>query len=101
MRPIYILAAAAAPVFAFQLQGCTRALAQEKVAKMDRKVELTIYANDFALVHEQRPIQLQNGDQKVQLTEVSKQLDPRSVMLGWANGSDLPAAISNSYDLGV
>jgi len=67
---------------------------------VNRTVELTIYPDDFALIHESRPIQLAGGDQKVQLTEVSKQLDPRSVMLDWSN-ADLPAPISNSYDLGV
>ena len=104
MRVSIILAAAAAPLFALQLQGCSRAMADSDSAKskpVDRTVELTIYPDDFTLVHEVRPVSLQNGSQKLQLTEVSKQLDPRSVMLDWPNNSDLPAPISNSYDLGV
>ena len=103
MRASIILAAAAAPLFALQLQGCSRAVAQTEAATTKpaaRTVELTIYPDDFALVHEARPIDLQSGSQKLQLTEVSKQLDPRSVMLDWADSS-IPAPISNSYDLGV
>jgi len=104
MRASFVIAAAAAPVIAFQLQGCSKAMAQGQSTKgpsaVNRTVELTIYPDDFALIHESRPIQLAGGDQKVQLTEVSKQLDPRSVMLDWSN-ADLPAPISNSYDLGV
>lgn len=104
MRASTILAAAAAPIFAFQIQGCAKAIAQTEQPKtqpVQRTVELTIYPDDFALVHESRPVQLATGTQKLQLTEVSKQLDPRSVMLDWERPSDLPAPISNSYDLGV
>lgn len=103
MRASFILAAAAAPLFAFQIQGCSKAVAhaEEPKDKAQRTVELTVYADDFALVHERRPVNLQSGEQKVQLTDVSKQLDPRSVMLNWNNAPDLPAPISNSYDLGV
>ena len=104
MRASFVIAAAAAPVIAFQLQGCSKAMAEGQSTKaptaVNRTVELTIYPDDFALIHESRPIQLTGGDQKVQLTEVSKQLDPRSVMLDWSN-ADLAAPISNSYDLGV
>jgi hypothetical protein len=105
MRAPYILAAVAAPLFALQLQGCSRAMAQSErtspTQPTQRAVELTIYPDDFALVHEVRPVQLQPGSQKLQLTEVSKQLDPRSVMLAWPSNSDLSAPVSNSYDLGV
>lgn len=99
-----LLLLAAAPVAALAIQGCSKLTAKAE-GRQDpapaRAVELTIYPDDFALVHEVRPINLQPGPQKLQLTEVSKQLDPRSVMLDWAEPAGLPAPASNSYDLGV
>lgn len=102
MRAFIILAATAAPILALQLQGCARAVAQSTAAQSpQRSVELTIYPNDFALVHESRPVSLEVGSQKLHLTEVSKQLDPRSVMLDWGSQTEIPSPISNTYDLGV
>ena len=106
MRSSFILAAAAVPVLGVQIQGCSSAIAQtdrnpQTPTQSQRTVELTIYPQDFTLVHESRAVQLQSGDQKLKLVDVSKQLDPRSVMLDWAQPSSLPAPTSNSYDLGV
>src|SRR5438477_10641875 len=62
-------------------------------------VELTVYKDDFGMVHEQRPSALQSGPNRLQVTEVSKQLDPQSVLLGWTGGqADI---VAHSYDLGV
>lgn len=95
--------AAVTPFVVLQISGCAKTVAKAEGPKTGapRQVELTIYSQDFAMVHETRPIQLQPGPQKVQLTDVSRQLDPRSVLLAWATAEDLPAPTSNSYDLGV
>ena len=95
---------AAVPLAALVVQGCSKITARaegQAEPPIVRQVELTIYQDDFALVHEVRPLHLQMGSQKLQLTEVSKQLDPRSVMVDWAEPAGLPAPTSNSYDLGV
>ncbi len=65
-------------------------------------VELTVYSEDFAMVHEVRPAELRSGSNLVRVPEVSTQLDPASVLLGWHGASgDLPTIVANSYDLGV
>lgn len=102
MRGFKFMAAAGVSAAAIQMMGCGHTVAKaEERAVVNRAVELTVYADDFALVHEKRPVQLTAGTQKIQLTEVSKQLDPRSVMLSWPEDAGLPAPTSNSYDLGV
>ena len=95
--------AAVTPFVVLPLSGCSKTVAKAQSNKEGhgRQVELTIYPEDFAMVHERRPIELKTGPQKLQLAEVSRQLDPRSVMLSWSKADDLPAPTSNSYDLGV
>ena len=61
--------------------------------------QLTVYKQDFGMVHEQRPSQLSSGDNRLQILEVSKQLDPQSVLLGWTGGQ--AEITAHSYDLGV
>lgn len=102
MRGSNWFVAAGAAACVVQLTGCERTVARAEERQVEKRaVELTVYAEDFALVHETRPIELKAGTQKVQLTQVSKQLDPRSVMLSWPESAGLPAPTSNSYDLGV
>src|SRR5579871_896289 len=65
-------------------------------------VELTIYNEDFAQVRELRPQTLTQGNNKLHVLDVSKQLDPQSVALHWqGEGANLPQLIAQAYDLGV
>lgn len=65
-------------------------------------VELTVYSQDFGMVREARPVRLAAGDNRLALPEVSSQLDPQSVLLGWAEPQPAGAEITaHAYDLGV
>jgi hypothetical protein len=67
-----------------------------------RSVELTVYAQDFGLVREVRPLQLAAGSSRVRLLDVSKELDPHSVLLRCqGDAASLPHLVSHSYNLGV
>ncbi|MBI3944842.1 MAG: DUF4139 domain-containing protein [Armatimonadetes bacterium] len=67
-----------------------------------RSVELTVYANDFALVYEKRPVELEPGANRLAFADVSKDLDPNSVLLRCAGpGPQAPEIVGHSYDLGV
>ena len=64
-------------------------------------VDLTIYSDDFGMVHETRPQHVTQGDNHLRITEVSKQLDPQSVLLGWKGQGAVPQVTAQAYDLGV
>jgi hypothetical protein len=64
-------------------------------------VELTVYAQDFALVHEARPVSLAQGSNRLSIPDVSRQLDPQSVLLGWQGAADAPDIVAHAYDLGA
>jgi hypothetical protein len=65
-------------------------------------VELTVYAQDFGMVHESRPMQLSQGANRLRMPDVSRELDPESVLLKWQGANaNLPQLVANSYDLGV
>src|SRR5437899_400799 len=67
-----------------------------------RSVELTVYAQDFGLVREVRPLQLAAGSSRTRLLDVSKELDPHSVLLRWqGDAASHPQLVSHSYNLGV
>src|SRR6266542_4065708 len=67
-----------------------------------RGVELTVYAQDFGMVRELRPMQLAQGSNRLRVLDVSKQLDPHSVLLRWrGDGTGMPQLVAHSYDLGV
>ncbi|MCH8274011.1 MAG: DUF4139 domain-containing protein [Armatimonadetes bacterium] len=81
--------------------GEAKAKANEPVVNREG-VELTVYAQDFAMVREVRPMELSEGTNRLQLLHVSKQLDPQSVLLRWQDGAaGLPEIVAHSYDLGV
>lgn len=63
-------------------------------------VELTVYSDDFAMVREERSVSLEKGRTKLRLPEVSRQLDPSSVLFGWPKGQEAQV-VSNTYDLGA
>jgi hypothetical protein len=68
-----------------------------------RKVELTIYSEDFALVREIRGVKLAQGANRLAFADVSRELDPNSVLLQWEDEGkgNLPEIIGHSYDLGA
>src|SRR5947209_19777012 len=54
------------------------------------------------MVREVRPMQLARGSNRLRVPEVSKQLDPHSVLLRWqGDAPNLPQLVAHSYDLGV
>ncbi|HLV79828.1 MAG TPA: DUF4139 domain-containing protein [Chthonomonadaceae bacterium] len=66
------------------------------------QVELTVYPQGFGMVSEVRPMTLAAGSNRLRLREVSKQMDPESVLLQWQGDSpELPQLVAHSYDLGV
>lgn len=64
-------------------------------------IDLTIYSDDFGMVHESRPQQVAKGDNHLQITDISKLLDPQSVSLEWKGQGDVPQVVAQAYDLGV
>ena len=85
------------------LLGHKRAQADTGEAATARQsVELTVYSEDFAMVHEARPEQITVGANHLHLRDVSKLLDPQSVLLNWQGAnSGMPQLVAQSYDLGV
>ena len=54
------------------------------------------------MVHEARPQQITPGTNRLHLRDVSKLLDPQSVLLDWQGAnSGMPQLVAQSYDLGV
>lgn len=67
-----------------------------------QKVELTVYPQDFGMVRELRSVQLARGSNRLRLLDVSKELDPHSVLLRWqGDAPNRPQLVAHSYDLGV
>ena len=64
-------------------------------------VILTVYKDDFGMAQETRPVQLAAGSNKLRITDVSKMLDPQSVLLGWQDKSSAAQIVAHAYDLGV
>ena len=83
--------------------GCSKAVAQAKQtgATGDRAIELTIYKEDFAMVSEKRPVDLSQGHDKISIDDISKQLDPDSVLFDWSGAASQPEVVATTYDLGV
>lgn len=85
-------------------RGKARAADQAEPPAARNGVELTVYSEDFGLVHEARPVSLAAGDNKIPVTEVSHKLDPHSVLLDWSptsNPGQLPQIVAQTYDMGV
>src|SRR5579862_7679557 len=84
------------------LEGCGKAQAQTATtAEQPREIQLTIYKEDFALVHEARPVQLAEGSNHLRMENVSKALDPNTVIFDWQGADKTPNVTSEVYDLGV
>jgi hypothetical protein len=84
----------------FSVSGCGKVVAKAGEAALARKdIELTVYKDDFAVVKENRPINLAAGRNRVGLLDVSKSLDQNSVIFDWNGGK--ADVVSSTYDLGV
>jgi hypothetical protein len=93
--PLAILALAA-------VQGCTEARAQESKVNPETRegIELTVYSENFALVSENRAVDLPAGESTVRVEGVSRMLDQNSVMFSFPGNADVKAS-SSTYDLGM
>ncbi len=99
---MWIAAGLAACGSVWTIEGCGRAQAQDAgKAELPRDIQLTIYKEDFALVHESRPVDLTEGRNRVRMENVSKALDPNSVIFDWQGTGKHPDVTSQVYDLGV
>lgn len=96
-----ILGCGAAAAAAATIVGCGKAQAQGNTTSADRGVELTVYKDDFAMVSERRPVQIDNGHSKIVIDDISKELDPDSVLFEWANAKNHPSVVATTYNLGV
>lgn len=92
-------------VLAFYAAGRERSRAATQpagAATAGRTTELTIYSQDFALVHEKRPVSVAKGASTLTLPDVSREMDPESVLLRWEGSKEEGLRlIGHSYDLGV
>ena len=95
IAPIAILALAA-------LHGCTAARAQEVKTEPELRegIELTVYSQNFALVSENRSVDLSEGESTVRVMGVSRLLDENSVVFSFPGNEDAHAT-SSTYDLGM
>ena len=102
-RSMGLLAGAALCGALTTIQGCAKAAADNEKATgaQPRDIQLTIYKEDFALVHENRPVDLGDGSNEIRLDNVSKTLDPNSVIFDWAGAAKTPEVTSQVYDLGM
>lgn len=102
-QPFWIAAGLAALGVLVATAGCNRAQAQTGVdgAGRPREIQLTIYKQDFAMVYESRPLDLTSGRNRLRLDNVSKTLDPESVLFDWKEAPKAPEVVSHTFDLGV
>ena len=66
-----------------------------------RVINLSIYRNNFALVSEKRQVHLDAGHQKMVVADISKLLDPSSVLFDWFGTPNKPTISATAYDLGI
>ncbi len=83
-------------VSALNATGCSRAAAAEPLEAAG-PVSLTVYKNDFGMVHERRTVSLRPGANQVNIGGVSNMLDPNSVLFESPKGARV---VSTTYELG-
>ena len=66
-----------------------------------KEVVLTVYKDDFGMVRELRPVVMVKGNNQLRVQDVSKLLDPQSVLLGWQDKNNAAQITAHAYDLGV
>jgi len=100
IKTVLGIGGAAAAVFAVTL-GCSKASAQRNAPATERTVELTVYKEDFAMVSERRPVNLTTGHLRLAVDDISKELDPDSVLFDWQDAKHHPDVVATTYNLGV
>jgi hypothetical protein len=66
-----------------------------------RDVELIVYKDDFAMVSERRPVVIGQGRSKINLDDISKSLDPSSILFEWPGSRSHPRVLATTYELGA
>ncbi len=99
-RSVEAICTAAILASLFPVSGCGRATAAGPASPAPA-LELTVYKQDFALVHDTRAVSVRAGTDQVLLPGVSKQLDPDSVLFDWPEGRSHPDVVSTTYNIGV
>jgi hypothetical protein len=100
LRLVFGVVAAMAIVLA-ATPGCSKAVAQQVSQPTNRAIELTIYKDDFAMVSEKRPVEVTAGHSSLAVDDISKQLDPDSVLFDWQDRKEHPEVVATTYNLGV
>ncbi len=59
---------------------------------------VTIYNNDFALVREVKDFELEEGNQKIEITDVAAKLDPTSVLPKFYSDANKISILEQNYD---
>lgn len=96
-----ILAIALAIVGIATQIGCGNARAVASEGPEGRQgVALVVYSSDFAMVREDRTVHLEEGHTALHLPQISKLLEPSSVLFSWPKGMEADV-VANTYDLGV
>ena len=73
-----------------------------KPAAPARNLDIAVYNSDFALVRDTRAVTLKTGDNRLAFADVSRELDPNSVLLQWDDpGQSPPEIVGHSYHLGA
>jgi len=70
--------------------GGAKVAAQTDGKPANRDVELTVYKDDFAMVSELRPVLLESGHTKLVIDDISKGLDPNSILFEWPVCATVP-----------
>ena len=94
---------AAMAVLILAASGCGRASAQARGqgSTTDRAVELTVYKEDFAMVSEKRQVAIELGHSRMAIDDISKVLDPNSVLFDWPSQEQHPEVVATTYNLGM
>lgn len=96
------MGAAALFVVAALNGGCSRAVADVRAGgRPASDLDLTVYKDDFAMVHDVRSVDVTTGTGELRLPGVSKQLDPNSVLFDWPGQTSHPEVVSTTYNMGV
>ena len=90
-------------VLTLAVSGCSQARAQEthtdSLGGVRKSISLTVFNEDFVQIGEERPWALKSGRNDIHLSDISKVMDPSSILYKW----DTPEiqVVSSIYDLGV
>lgn len=80
------------------VQGCQSALAQSSKESDAAPSHLVIYKDDFAMVQENRPVELKTGSDQIEVGNLSRELDPNSVIIDFP-GSEA-RVVATTFDIG-